>query len=470
MASLGHLSSSNHKKTNNASLKNLSTAVSSACLGSIAFGYMIGYSSPAVPDMEWQGILQKQQLSWFSSLVAVGAIPGSLVSGHLLEQYGRKGTLLISVLPYVLGWLSIIIASSAPVFYIGRLMTGFATGIVSAAVPIYLSEIATKDIRGLIGAVNQLGITFGILVVYALGLTFGYRWLAVIALLPPIGLSGFMIFMPETPRWLISKGFRADAKSALVWLRESQSEVENEISDMEESMDPAASSKVNVAITDFLKPELRHALMISVSLMAFQQLGGINAVMFNIVDIFLDSGFKESGALAAVIVGVVQFLATVASCLVIDRWGRRWLLILTGIGMGMSCFLFAYYYQLSNIQVAGHMKWLPLCSLSLFIIAFSLGWGPVPSLIMSEVFPTKARSVASSLSVTTNWLFAFMITKEFMSMQELLGKDGVFMFFGACSIIGSIFVYHYVPETKGKSLEDIELYFLSRSMNRGRDV
>ncbi|XP_074643939.1 solute carrier family 2, facilitated glucose transporter member 8-like [Tubulanus polymorphus] len=439
------------------SSKNQIFATLFSCLGSLCFGYAVGYSSPAVPDMEWNQVMAADQLAWFSSLLNIGGMIGSFLVGGMLDRFGRKKTILLTTIPFIVGWGLITISGSVALFYIGRTLTGVGSGIISAAVAVYITEISTSEMRGTLASCGQLFITIGILIAYAGGLALGWKMLALLAVAFPALLILSLSSMPETPRWLLMNGARNEAKAALSWLRGRHVDVEGELRDIEESIN---LKEPPVSLSEFRRPELKMPLKISLLIALFQQLGGINAIMFYAVNIMLKAGFKESGNLAAVIIGAVQVVATVFSVFLMDRLGRRTLLTLGGLTMGLSCTVFGYYFYSESQSYA----WIPLLCVMVYVVGFSLGWGPIPALVMSELFPVKARSKASSMTTLTMWTFSFIITKEFEFMQQVLGKSGVFWFFGSSCFIGVAFILKYLPETKGKSLEDIELYFLGKSL------
>jgi SP family facilitated glucose transporter-like MFS transporter 8 len=282
----------------------------------------------------------------------------------------------------------------------------------------------------------------------------------------PFITAVMVLRIPESPRFLVTNGRRQEALRALSWLRGPHVDVEDECHDIEESFDP--SDKMTLSEL-FSKRELFLPLKVSVGLMIFQQFSGINVVMFYTVSIFESAGFKENATMATVFIGAVQVVVTVVACLVMDRAGRRVLLILAGTGMALSCFTLGYYYKQQAAAEANAMEitdlsWLALSSLVVYIVAFSIGLGPIPMLVMSEIFPVRARGTASGIASFICWFCGFIVTKEYATMETILGQYGAFWFFGLCCIAGVLFVWRSVPETKGKSLEDIELYFLGRGM------
>ncbi|XP_033757519.1 solute carrier family 2, facilitated glucose transporter member 8-like [Pecten maximus] len=430
-------------------------AVACACLCTLSFGFTIGYSSPAIPDLEKAGLLDGKSQAWFGSLLTVGAIFGGPFAGYCIERFGRKFTITLSSIIFATGGMIIANANYVSSLYIGRFLVGWASGQTTVCVPVYIAEIATKSLRGFLGSCVQLSVTIGILMAYMGGMTLGWSRLAVVGSVPALATIIAMYFLPETPRWLLMKNRRQAALSALSNIRGPHAAVEEECRDIEEGLD----NQESFSFAEFQKPELLRPLCISLAIMAFQQFSGINAVMFYTVSIFNSAGFKKS-AEATVIIGAVQVVATAVACVLMDRAGRRKLLIIAGSVMVFACGLFGLYFMINSQNVS----WLAITSLVIYIIGFSLGWGPIPMLVMSEIFPARARGTASGLAAFTSWFTAFIITKEFAFLNDVFGQAGTFWLFGACCLFAVMFVNKHLPETKGKSLEDIELYFLGRSM------
>ncbi|XP_061184140.1 solute carrier family 2, facilitated glucose transporter member 8-like [Saccostrea echinata] len=433
-----------------------------ASLGPFTFGFTIGYSSPAIPKLEQEKLLDGKSLTgWFGALMTVGAIFGGPCGGKLIEKYGRKQTLTIASGVFLVGWIMTGLASGIQSLLFGRTLCGFASGLVTVAAPVYFAEISTKTLRGFLGASMQLSITIGIVAAYAIGMTCSWSMLAFFGAMPAALAILLLFCIPETPRYLILKNRRKDALLALAALRGPHTDVEDECRDIEEGFMQESGS--SFSYSEFKKPELSRPLFISVMIMVFQQFSGINAVMFYTVSIFQSAGYKNS-ELATVVIGIVQVLATLVACFLMDKMGRKKLLIIAGSIMALTCTTFGYYYFRIRSGTHADISWLAITSLVIYIIGFSLGWGPIPMLVMSELFPAPARGAASGIAMFTNWFCAFLITKEFILLQELFGQAGTFWIFGVCCLCGVMFVSKYLPETKGKSLEDIELYFLGRSM------
>ncbi|XP_060927990.1 solute carrier family 2, facilitated glucose transporter member 8 isoform X1 [Limanda limanda] len=452
--------------------RNLYLATFASVLGPMSFGFVLGYSSPALPELMQTSDprlrLDAVQASWFGSIVTVGAAVGGLLGGWMVERIGRKLSLMFCSLPFVFGFTIIIAAQNVWMLYAGRVLTGLASGVTSLVVPLYISEMAHERVRGTLGSCVQLMVVLGIMGVYLAGLFLDWRWLAICCSVPPTLLMVCMCFMPETPRFLLSQGKRREAEEALRFLRGPDAPVEWECARIESGCDERGSG---FQMSDLKDPGVYKPLLIGVLLMIFQQFTGINAIMFYAETIFEQAHFKESD-LASVIVGLIQVVVTAVAALIMDKAGRKVLLIISGVAMVISTTAFGvYFYLMSRIHEGGpplsllgaephsDLTWLALASMAVFIAGFALGWGPIPWLIMSEIFPVKVRGVASAICVLTNWSMAFLITKTFQDMMLLLTSAGTFWLFASMCILNVIFTMAFIPETKGKTLEQIEATF-----------
>uniref|UniRef100_A0A670YHW8 Solute carrier family 2, facilitated glucose transporter member 8 n=1 Tax=Pseudonaja textilis TaxID=8673 RepID=A0A670YHW8_PSETE len=443
-----------HSKVQN---HNLYLATFAAVLGPLSFGFVLGYSSPAIPSLKRSHNpelrLDDTQASWFGSVVTLGAAAGGTLGGYVVDKIGRKLSLMLCAVPYVFGFLIIVSAQNIWMLYLGRLLCGLASGVTSLVVPIYISETSHSKIRGVLGSCVQLMVVTGILGAYLAGMALEWRWLAVLSSIPPCFLLGLMAFVPETPRFLLRQNRQSEAVAALQFLR---------------------GPLVDHDIAEFKNPSIYKPFLIGVAMMFFQQASGINALMFYAETIFEDANFKDSSA-ATVIVGSIQVIFTATAALIIDKTGRKILLVISGMIMAASATVFGVYFRItvpspsnsSHLQVLntppveeGHpLAWLAVLSMSFFIMGFALGWGPIPWLVMSEIFPLRARGIASGACVLTNWLMAFLVTKEFHDLTVLLTPYGTFWLFSSTCLLNVIFTIVCVPETKGKSLEEIEAHF-----------
>lgn len=431
-----------------------------AVLGPLSFGFVLGYSSPAIPDLtaidDPHLKLNSDQASWFGSIVTVGAAAGGLLGGWMVQRMGRKLTLMASSVPFVFGFTVIVAAQSRWMLYVGRALTGLASGIASLVVPLYIAETAHERVRGLLGSCVQLMVVLGIMGVYLAGLVLDWRWLAVCSSIPPTLMLLVMCCMPETPRFLLSRGRRQEAEEALRFLRGPHAPVEWESACIEEAAQDQGSG---FELSDLRDPGVLKPLLLGVFLMVFQQMTGINAIMFYAESIFQQAHF-QNGDLGSVLVGVVQVLFTAVAAVIMDRAGRKLLLIISGSSMALSTAAFGvYFYLLEQPQPPTQLAWLALLSMGVFITGFALGWGPIPWLLMSEILPVKVRGFAGAVCVLTNWTMAFAVTKSFQDMMTLLTSAGTFWLFSSMCVLNLVFTVIFIPETKGKTLEQIEALF-----------
>uniref|UniRef100_A0A3Q2G0X0 Solute carrier family 2, facilitated glucose transporter member 8 n=1 Tax=Cyprinodon variegatus TaxID=28743 RepID=A0A3Q2G0X0_CYPVA len=430
-----------------------------AVLGPMSFGFVLGYSSPAIPELssisDPRLRLSDEQASWFGSIVTLGAAAGGLLGGWMVQRIGRKLSLMLCSLPYVFGFTLIIAAQNVWMFYVGRVLTGLASGVTSLVVPLYISETAHEKVRGMLGSCVQLMVVSGIMGVYLAGLFIDWRWLAICCSLPPSLMMVAMCFMPETPRFLLSRGKRREAEEALRFLRGPDAPVEWECARIEEATEEQGST---FRLSDLKDPGVFKPLVIGVLLMVFQQMTGINAIMFYAENIFEQAHFEESD-LASVIVALIQVIFTAIAAVIMDRAGRKVLLIISGT-------LTPHMNDCLIMTVFNPSHFIPLLHLNLLISCFAIGWGPIPWLIMSEVIPIRVRGFAGAAVVLSNWGMAFIVTKSFQDMMNLLTSAGTFWLFSCMCFLNIIFTVILVPETKGKTLEQIEAIFRGTSVRR----
>ncbi|XP_039755974.1 facilitated trehalose transporter Tret1 isoform X3 [Pararge aegeria] len=442
-------------------------AALSATLGALAAGAMLGWSSPVIFKItqnntsEYDFEVSQAQGDWISSLINLGAAAVCFPIGLVMDAIGRKKTMLLLVIPFTLGWLLITFATSVGMLMAGRFITGIAGGAFCVTAPAYNSEIAQDSIRGTLGSFFQLMITVGILFAYAVGSYTSVFVFNILCTLIPIIFGLVFFFMPESPSFLVVKGRSDEAKDALIRLRGRNYDVDSELNNLQLKADLAKSQPISFASAITKKTALK-ALLICYALMLFQQLSGINAVIFNTSSIFDSAGATIPAAIATIIIGVIQVIATFTSSLVVDKLGRRILLLFSALVMclcstALGVFFFLKDTHGENSSIVAAISWLPLLSLSLFIIAFSIGFGPIPWMMAGELCLIDIKAFVGSTAGTFNWLLSFTVTSTFNSLNTLIGSGQVFWIFAGIMLIGFVFIFFVVPETKGKSADEIQL-------------
>ncbi|KXJ27653.1 solute carrier family 2, facilitated glucose transporter member 8 [Exaiptasia diaphana] len=458
-----------HVKSSN--LKSI-VAVLLAGIGSLCFGYCIGYSSPALLDLQRDDSsvhLDKPEGAFFASLVTLGAIIGCPVGGVLSEICGRKVTIMISTIPFTSGWLMIQFAVNMAMLDGGRLLTGVGCGMIAVSYPVYVAEIASSKLRGTLGSVHQTAITLGILLSYVVGVFCDWRDTAIPGIIMPALLIPVMMFLTDTPRWYLQHNKRSKALKALMWLRGKSSITEIECRETEESI----AMHRNMLWKEFCRPSITRPLVIGVGLMIFQQTSGGIVIIMNCASIFASAGFSD-GKAVSISIAAVQLLVNLLASGVIYRVGRRTLLVSMAVVMAICHFGIGTFFQLSSNEAcnstvnhrdlshsipACEISWLAITCIIIFNIAFSIAWGPIPWIIISEIFPLRARSISGSIATISAFASAFVLLWCYPYMQYALTDSGLYWFYGGCCLLSSLFVFLLVPETRGQTLEEIENSF-----------
>jgi sugar porter (SP) family MFS transporter len=424
-----------------------------AALAGLLFGFDTGVISGAILFINHDFGLTHFQTELVVSSVLLGALIGAASSGRLCDSWGRKKIIITTAIIFVLG--SLICAGSHNMLSLltGRFALGVAIGIASFSAPLYLAELAPQNNRGFIVSLNQLAITLGILFSYLIDYYFSHtanwRMMLFAGVIPALLLLFGMFFLPESPRFLLRKGKSDEARKILNRIRVSH-EVEPEINAV---LSTDTSPIPFKAI--FSNPHLFRILGVGLTIAVMQQVTGINTIIYYAPTIFKLAGFQTTSAiLVTTAVGVVNVLFTIIVLPLVDKLGRRRLLFIGLSGMIASLMMLGYAFHQSILSEA--MRYLSLLSMMLYIASFAISLGPVTFVLLSEIFPLNIRGQGMSLALTCNWTANMIVALTFLTFIHQFGAANTFYFYAAMSLFGLGFVYHFIPETKGVSLEHIE--------------
>jgi sugar porter (SP) family MFS transporter len=430
-----------------------------AGLGGLLFGYDTGVISGAELFFKNDFSLSTFALEIIVSGVLAGAAAGALAGGRLADLFGRRTLLIATALIFAAGAVVCAAAVSPAMLIVGRIIVGIGIGLSSGTVPVYISEVAPPDARGWTVSLFQLAITLGILLAYVVDYAFariqGWRWMFGIALVPAAIFGCGMIFLPESPRWLAKRGRYEAARRILSRIR-GTADVEAELQEIRQSVEQA---KQQGTLRDLLEPSLRPALIVGIGLAIFQQVTGINTVIYYAPMIVQSAGIPSaSGAILTTAgIGLVNVLMTIVSMWLIDRVGRRPLL-LTGIG-GMIVTLGVLGWAFHGAPPRGLLSWVAVISIMVYVASFAISLGPIFWLLISEIYPLKVRSSSEGVAATFNWLANLVVTLTFLTLVQTAGASRTFWLYGFFAIGAWIFSYYLAPETKNRSLEEIERFW-----------
>ncbi|CAL9771566.1 unnamed protein product [Musa acuminata subsp. burmannicoides] len=428
-----------------------------ACLGAILFGYHLAVVNGALEYLARDlGIAKDTVLQgWVVSTTLAGATVGSFTGGTLADKLGRIRTFQLDAIPLVIGAFLSATAQDVPTMIIGRLLAGFGIGISSAIVPLYISEISPTEIRGALGSVNQLFICIGILVALVAGLPLAgnpkwWRTMFTVAIFPAVLMALGMAVCPESPRWLFQQGKLSQAETAMKKLygKEKVAEVMHGLRAGGEG-----STEPDAGWFDLFSKRYWKVVSVGAALFLFQQLAGINAVVYYSTAVFRSAGISSDVA-ASALVGASNVFGTIIASSLMDKRGRKSLLITSFIGMAASMLLLSLCFTLESL--APYSGTLAVLGTVLYVLSFSLGAGPVPALLLPEIFASRIRAKAVALSLGMHWVSNFVIGLCFLSVVNRFGIATVYLGFATVCVLAALYIAANVVETKGRSLEEIE--------------
>jgi SP family galactose:H+ symporter-like MFS transporter len=441
-----------------------------AALAGLLFGLDIGVISGALEFIQKDFSVSDHVLEFIVSALLWGAVFGTLISGILSNQLGRKKTMLVSALIFIIGSLYCSISNSSNELIGARFFLGIAVGVASFTAPLYLSEISPQRIRGSMISMYQLMITIGIMMAYFSNMYFGttavihhqtgghWRVMLGVIALPAVLMFLGMLILPESPRWLFLKGFQEKGTNVFRRMLLHEAEIATEVEEIKRNLE----QKQNGFHLLLSNSNFRRAIILGISLQFIQQLSGINVVMYYAPRIFKIAGFAStSGQMwGTVIVGITNMLATFIAIAFVDKLGRKPMMYFGFVVMGLSMLAVGTFLNM-NLEQSPVLGYYAITALLLFIIGFAMSAGPIIWIICSEIFPLGGRDLGITFSTSANWISNAIIGGTFLTMLAKLGNGNTFLFYGGIQALFIIFFVLFVPETKGISLEKIESNLLS---------
>lgn len=427
-----------------------------AALGGLLFGYNTSVISGTILFISQDFQLTTFQEEIVVSTVLIGAVVGAFAGGFIADAFGRKKTLFGTILLFFVGIFLMSNAGSFSFLIWGRFITGLGIGMVSMAAPVYIAEMSPTEARGSLVSLYQLAITVGILVAYIVSYYFAemreWRQAFTFAFVPlAIQLVG-LFFIPETPSWLLSHQRKDEAEKVLHKIFAAESN-ERLVSHAEKSDD----TRTRKGWKELFSSSLSRAFIVGVGTSVFQQITGINTVIYYAPQIFQKAGFEtaQTAIFATLLVGIVNVAMTVVALWIIDKIGRRPLLIGGLLGMTLALAVLGGTF----VTGGAHLGIVSVIGLMVYIACFAVSWGPAAWLIISEIFPLGVRGRAVGIAVFANWVANYFVSLTFLSLINALGTGMTFWLYTVICLLGLWFVWKMVPETKGKTFEEIQKFW-----------
>lgn len=446
-----------------------------ANLGTINTGMAFGFSAVVIPQLvrpDSDIVVDEDQASWIASLSSASTPVGCILTGWLMDAIGRRRALLLTEVPLALGWILIAVAPvthGLHYIYAGRLLVGLGSGMVGAPARVYTGEVTQPHLRGTLAAFASVGVSLGVLLEYLVGSCVTWRTLAAISAAVPSLALLLTLLTPESPAWLVSRGRHQEARAALLRVRGEVCDVQQELDAMRDFAERNNVAKLGWRDTfkELVKPSAVKPFLILVAYFGIYQFSGVNPITFYAVKVFAESGASIDKYLATVLMGVVRLVFTVAGCAALRRCGRRPLTLTSSIGCGLSMLGLGSYmlaWELWTAEGATRTAtWFPVACIFAYTAFCTMGFLIVPWVMIGEVYPSNVRGLVGGLTTCAAHMFVFSVVKSFPLMQKLVGHSGTFLFYGVVSIVGTAFFWSCLPETKGRSLQEIEDYFSGRS-------
>lgn len=428
-----------------------------AALGGLLFGYDTAVISGAIGFLKTKFQLTAAMTGWAASSAIIGCIFGAMFAGWMSDRFGRKKVLILTAILFAVSAIGAAVPADLTQFAIFRFIGGLGIGAASMVSPLYITELAPAKIRGKLVSYYQLAIVIGILVIFfvntliqgagdeAWNVEYGWRYMMASGVLPAVLFLIALLFVPESPRWLTKEGREKEALEVLSSINggAKADEILQEVK--------ATLHEEQGTLGELFTGRFRKAIFVGIVLSVFSQVQGINAIMYYAPEIFKAVGTGTDAAFQqTVIIGIINVLFTFVAINWVDRWGRKTLLLLGGAGMGISLLM---------VGLAFHYGWTGyglLVFILFYIASFAASYGPVTWVVISEIFPIKLRGVAMSVATFALWVAVYLVTQMFPILLEGAGPAMTFWIFGGMSLLAFFFVWSQVPETKERTLEEIE--------------
>ncbi|KAK9725091.1 hypothetical protein RND81_05G122000 [Saponaria officinalis] len=450
-----------------------------AGIAGLLFGYDTGVISGALlyikddfPSVKNSSFLQETIVS----MALVGAMIGAGGGGWLNDMYGRKRSTLLADGVFIIGALVMGFAPDPTVLIVGRFLVGLGIGLASVCAPVYISEAAPTEVRGGLVSTNVLMITFGQFISYCVNLAFTqvpgtWRWMLGVSAVPAILQLGLMLLLPESPRWLYMKRDKSEAADVLSRIYD-PFRLEDELDLLAAALEEERKQKPVNFMDVFKIKELGLAFLAGGGLLAFQQLAGINTVMYYSPTIVQMAGFQSNqlALLISLIIAAMNAVGTVLGIYLIDRSGRRSLALasLGGVFVALLILSLALFMGSSD-DSSSFYSWLAIIGLALYISFFAPGMGPVPWAINAEIYPQAYRGLCGGMGATICWITNFIVSESFLSIADVIGSSGAFLIIAGIVVAAFVFVCVFVPETNALTIEEMDMMFKERAYGSSRE-
>lgn len=431
----------------------------SAALAGLLFGLDIGVISGALPFITQHFSLTSHQQEWVVSSMMLGAAGGAICNGWVSHRLGRKYSLMVGAVLFILGSAGSAFATSVELLLMSRVLLGVAVGIASYTAPLYLSEMATENVRGKMISLYQLMITFGIVLAFLSDTAFSYsgNWRAMLGILalPAVVLFAMVIFLPNSPRWLAAKGLHVEAEEVLRMLRDTSEKARQELNEIRESL---RMKQGGFALFRANK-NVRRAVFLGMLLQGMQQFTGMNIIMYYAPQIFKMAGFQstQEQMLDTVIVGLTFMFATFIAVFTVDKSGRKPILKIGFAVMAFATLVLGWcLMKAGEGEISTGLSWVSVGMTMLCIGGYAMSAAPVVWILCSEIQPLKCRDFGITCSTTINWVANMIIGATFLSLLGSIGAAGTFWLYTGFNLLFIVVTFLLVPETKGVTLEHIE--------------